>query len=206
MSTKKRLIRYHEVHLAHVATLSFTSLKPGFELSPASQYFESIQSEVDFHTRHFEKCPICWANCPQTKGDNERKYLVTFTRNPNTKYTLAQWRAAVHKQIKRDIFLKGHYAFEHEDTNIHCHVLALSTGMAKSNFAPFIRKFGNIDLRSVGKDNGIMEYIGKENEIVSFDNVTSPSSSNTTWSSVPEHPEQSSASSAASAPPSSDEE
>lgn len=98
-------------------------------------------------------------------------YLVTFTHNPNSKHSKEQFKKAVIKQLSRKIFSEGKYAFEHEDTNIHCHALVMPThGLTQTNFTMFTREHGYIKLDKVTKDNGIEEYISKESTPIVFQN------------------------------------
>lgn len=89
-------------------------------------------------------------------------YLLTFTSNE--KLPKESFKHAVIKQLEREIFSKVKYVFEHEDTNIHCHAYVTATHtLNKDNFKSHIRKYGNMDLRHIKTDNGIDEYISKEN-------------------------------------------
>lgn len=104
-----------------------------------------------------------------TKQYKSRKYLITFTYNPNSGYTKESFKQAVIKQLNRKTIEEAHYAFEHEETNIHCHALVTSTHpLSKANFHSHSRKYGNIDLKSVQNDNGIIDYISKETSIFSI--------------------------------------
>ncbi len=89
-------------------------------------------------------------------------YFLTFTSNE--KLPKESFKHAVVKQLEREIFSKVKYVFEHEDTNIHCHAYVTATHtINKDNFKSHIRKFGNMDIKHVKTDNGIEEYISKEN-------------------------------------------
>lgn len=167
MQSTRQWLAYH--HQRIVAAL---------EQTPAEQLKWAYQNMdiMDKHATQWTKCPECLKQIGQIKPGNAREYLVTFTRNPNSKYTVEQWRQAVLKQLKRHVFIKGDYAFEHEDTNIHCHAYVTSKGIHKTNFESFAHNYGHVDIKTVKQDNGIHAYIGKENEIKSFVNVSYPTS------------------------------
>lgn len=105
----------------------------------------------------------------------QRRYLLTFTFNPNTQYTKEEFKSAVIKQLQRKVIAEGSYAFEHEDSNIHCHALVTSTHpLTKSNFNSHIRKFGHMDIKSITEDNGILDYITKEATAVAINSSSPP--------------------------------
>lgn len=97
------------------------------------------------------------------------RYLITFTSNNSVGLDL--WKQAVEAQLSRKIFAGGKYAYEHEETNVHCHAFVNATHtLNKSNFKMFERKYGYIDLKHVHNDNGIDDYISKEGEVREFKN------------------------------------
>lgn len=98
-------------------------------------------------------------------GSINPMYLITFTHNQTTDKAL--FRAAVIKQLNRSIFLKVRFAEEHKDTNYHIHAICTSKfNLNKTNFESHSRKHGHVDVRHVTEDNGLDEYISKENEII----------------------------------------
>lgn len=131
--------------------------------------------------RHFEKEILeeykNYNGFTKAKVSHQR-YLITFTRNPNTQLSKEDFKQAVVKQLQRKIIYNGEYSFEHEDTNIHCHAYVIAThALSKSNFNSHIRKFGNIDVTRVTHDHGVKDYISKE----SLPRAINPS--------LPPHPE-----------------
>lgn len=89
-------------------------------------------------------------------------YIITFTWNQ--RLPKESFKHAVVKQLNRTIFSKVTYVFEHEDTNIHCHAYVTATHtLNKENFKSHAEKFGFVDVKHSSKDNGIMDYISKEN-------------------------------------------
>lgn len=129
--------------------------------SPAFQeyqqeYVDLMQDSIQYVSTH-----------TYTVGNAPKKYLVTFTYDPKKGNTPEQFKTAVVKQLNR-AWDNVKYAFEHEDTNIHCHAIIeyAKTGINKTNFDSHIRKYGNVDVRLISRDNGLEEYISKENPII----------------------------------------
>lgn len=90
-------------------------------------------------------------------------YLVTFTKNPNSRYDSEKWLHRVIKELKRKPFKNVQCTIEHITTNIHCHaVIDVNKAIAKSLFSVFIRDYGFVDVRRVNHDNGVAEYISKD--------------------------------------------
>lgn len=108
------------------------------------------------------KMDMYWKAILKKPRQKSLVYLLTFTSNE--KLPKESFKHAVVKQLEREIFSKVKYVFEHEDTNIHCHAYVTATHtINKDNFKSHIRKFGNMDIKHVKTDNGIEEYISKEN-------------------------------------------
>jgi len=96
------------------------------------------------------------------------KYFVTFTKNPKAEHSVVEWKAAVHKQLDRVWYDECIAVFEHPDSNIHCHALITPRPGQRchvDNYKMFREKYGHVDVRAVHKDNGITEYMSKENKI-----------------------------------------
>lgn len=96
------------------------------------------------------------------------RYLITFTldRKLLKASTLdqRQFDSIIRRQLERKIFITARYSIEHIDRNMHAHALVEAThNVTKTNFAPYLRDYGSIDIRLVKVDNGIDDYIGKEN-------------------------------------------
>jgi len=91
------------------------------------------------------------------------KYLLTFTRNPNSRYSIQEWLKRIKKEIIRRSFSEQHCSLEHPDTNIHIHAVVNSNKpIAKSLFKVFSRDYGYVDVRRINIDNGVLDYIQKE--------------------------------------------
>ena len=89
------------------------------------------------------------------------KYLITFTHN--NEHDKSSFSSAVIKQLNRAVFSSVLYAFEHQETNLHCHAICESRfKLDKSHFKSHIKKHGSVDIATVKKDNGLEEYISKE--------------------------------------------
>jgi len=84
-------------------------------------------------------------------------YLVTFTRDPSV--TIVNWW----KQLLRALRLHSYKAatIEHADSNIHCHAIIESkVNLSKDRYKAFKSR---IDFRKISTDNGVEEYLSKEN-------------------------------------------
>lgn len=99
-------------------------------------------------------------------SDNSHKYFVTFTYNPQT--NREDFIPAVIQQLKRPgIHKSAHYVVEHPDTNIHIHALIESqpgVAITPERYKSHIRKHGLVDVRRIKNDNGIADYMSKENK------------------------------------------
>lgn len=92
----------------------------------------------------------------------KNKYFITFTHNNNTPKD--DFKKAVEKQLERKIFTHVEYAFEHEETNIHCHAIVESKFTLNSlNFKSHSTKHGYVQIKIIKHDNGLQDYINKEN-------------------------------------------
>lgn len=94
------------------------------------------------------------------------KYLITFTRDPN-KQIVAKWIERVRFELGRKFIQSFKATMEHVDTNIHIHALIESNKyLKKDDFKCFINNYGNIDLKKVVSNNGIEQYLSKENDMI----------------------------------------
>jgi len=94
-------------------------------------------------------------------GENN-KYLITFTYNNSS--SKDAFKAAVQKQMARAIFSHTEFSFEHEESNIHCHAIVESRfTLNASNFKSHSTKYGFVQVKRVYADNGLSDYINKEN-------------------------------------------
>jgi len=95
------------------------------------------------------------------------RHLITFTRNPNSNYSIEQFKKSCEQQIARNLFACVKYTSEHHDTNIHYHAwVTTKYSITKKRFEAHSKKHGNVDVRKPGKDNGIDSYFTKENTIL----------------------------------------
>lgn len=91
------------------------------------------------------------------------KYLITFTRNPNARYSLHAWFARIRFECQKAFVVECQCAVEHRETNIHVHSLIISNKkITKREYKVFIRDFGFVDVRILKTDNGVKAYIEKE--------------------------------------------
>lgn len=100
----------------------------------------------------------------RSKYQGEYWYLITFTRNPNSKYDKKKWLSRiVDKELSRSCILQSESVLEHLDTNVHCHSYCqLSKPIAKSLFSVFSRDYGYVDVRRIKVNNGVEDYITKD--------------------------------------------
>jgi len=98
----------------------------------------------------------------------DRRYFVTFTKDPKKGHTTEEWKKAVLKQIQRKTFTNYCYCYEHQDTNLHCHaVLSTPHTINATNFASFAKNYGIVLIpKHEVIDNGLERYMTKENPIV----------------------------------------
>lgn len=97
------------------------------------------------------------------------RFIITFTKRPDVRFEF--FKNQVIRQLARKVFNSGKYAFEHVATNAHCHAYVESPfNLCKSHFAHIEKVCGFVDIKRVGWNNGVEEYISKENDYVSFEN------------------------------------
>lgn len=90
-----------------------------------------------------------------------RSYLVTFTYNNVA--DRADWSNRIIIELSKKGILTSCYSLEHEETNMHAHALITSSyKKTHRDFELFKRKFGSVDVRLIGTDNGVQDYMEKE--------------------------------------------
>lgn len=98
------------------------------------------------------------------------RYILTFTRNPNSRKNLKQWYERILKELKRKTYKCNALAIEHPDSNIHCHaIIDSSKPISHTLFEVFKRDYGNIDLKRINIDNGVTDYIAKETDPITLE-------------------------------------
>lgn len=101
------------------------------------------------------------------------KYLLTFTREPDT--PLEIWFQRLVVALGTKLFLTMHCSIEHIETNIHCHALVTTkyANLSRDKFKAWCKGAKNparlLDIRKIKHDNGCIEYIQKETK--EFDNL-----------------------------------
>lgn len=104
------------------------------------------------------------------KPDKSARYHLTFTHNASS-CDKPTWFKRLSKIVTSTMWLTWAGAIEHIDSNIHCHmyVTVKYPNLSDSKFKSWnTLKTGKIHYQKVKTDNGITEYISKENK--SFDN------------------------------------
>lgn len=128
-----------------------------------SEYWPELRDE---YTVAQQRISYYVANHAHGLSNSQKKYLVTFTFDPKKDNTKEQFKAGVLKQLSR-AWDHVQYAFEHEDSNIHCHsVITTTHRITAKNFDSHQRKYGHVDVRLVKIDNGLAEYISKESPVI----------------------------------------
>ena len=90
-----------------------------------------------------------------------RPYLLTLTRDPSV--TKDYWFKRVCGVLSRKFVVSFQASLEHINENIHCHVYCHSSKyLRKRDFQKFP---GFVKIDKITKDNGITDYISKENKI-----------------------------------------
>lgn len=144
---------------------------------------EISHEEMEYITAHLlEMAPTCsnttmekWLKQRMTPSRNAVSgyvYLVTFTRNPNSRFTKTQWRLRVRLELHKGYLSSGICVEEHPDTNIHVHARIQTNRAISKNqhFRTFERDYGSIDLKRVKVDNGVANYFTKERKSVNIIN------------------------------------
>lgn len=109
--------------------------------------------------------PTLWLELKKKarKRFNSLSYLVTFTRNPNSRYNKKEWLRRVVQELRKAYITDVACSLEHIETNIHCHaVVSTNKAVAKSAYKVFNRDYGYVDLRRINVDNGVVNYIEKD--------------------------------------------
>lgn len=109
--------------------------------------------------------PMEWLdlNLKSKQKYSNYSYLVTFTRNPNSRYDREQWLYRVDKEMNRKSFSEVNAVLEHIEENIHAHVIVQSNKpFTKNLFKVFNRDYGYVDVRRINTDNGVRSYIEKD--------------------------------------------
>lgn len=102
------------------------------------------------------------------KNKNNHTYFITFTKAKDVSDDTFIKRLKF--ELKRKFVKSFKCVIEHKDSNIHAHVLLDSNKhLKKDTFKTYIKSVGLIDLKNAKFDNGITEYMEKENKI--FENV-----------------------------------
>lgn len=107
--------------------------------------------------------PMKWLRSQKLTKYKDTTYLLTFTRNPNSRYDPTQWLRRIDKELGKSFITESLSTLEHIDTNIHCHTVIQTTHpITKTRFAVFNRDYGYVDLKRINTDNGVQAYIEKE--------------------------------------------
>lgn len=109
--------------------------------------------------------PMAWLERKkkERRRFNGTKYLITFTRNPNSRFSLEEWLKRIKKEVLRKCFSEQYCSLEHPESNIHIHAIVSSNKpISKSLFYVFNDRYGFVDVRRINVDNGVLDYIEKE--------------------------------------------
>lgn len=92
--------------------------------------------------------------------------LFTFTTSEDHRDREATQKfiRAVHSFCSRAFIKKAIYCFEHVSSNLHAHVYFEHTNNFKTRDLKCLQKFGLIKKQTIYKDNGVENYIRKEQE------------------------------------------
>lgn len=126
-----------------------------------------MENEMLQITEYAAKQPTSWFK-EKPKKKEHPDYILTFTRDPKKGVPETTWKDAAFKQLHKTWFQRPiKYVYEHEDTNLHMHAHVKTEGryITKDNFKMFNEKYGLVLIRECGKDNGIEDYMSKENPI-----------------------------------------
>lgn len=99
------------------------------------------------------------------KKSSSLLYLVTFTRNPNSRYSYEDWIFRIKKECMKNFVVSVKVVKENADSNVHVHAVMLTNKrITKREFKVFNRDYGYVDVRRIKSDNGVMGYIEKDLE------------------------------------------
>lgn len=129
-------------------------------------------SDDEFRIDYLKLNPVEWSHwfknewLPKNTPHSNHKYFITFTYNGNG--TIEDWKKRIRFELSRKFVMSFKLCIEHEDTNIHAHVILESNKYLRKerHFATFIKQYGYVDLKKVQYDNGLEQYISKEGEII----------------------------------------
>jgi len=112
--------------------------------------------------------PRTWWKEPRKPKEYIEK-LLTFTWNSESCADRQAFKKGIIAVItQRTTWKDYYYSFEHEDTNIHCHAVVNcgTNRLDKSHLKSTERKYGTVRVDAINTDNGLEEYLSKENPIV----------------------------------------
>lgn len=123
------------------------------------------EEELNYIVAH----PIKWANEKRADALPSYKcktYFITFTTKPGVKRD--KWIKRLRFELSRKYVKSFEMCIEHEDTNLHAHVLLSSDRYLKrkKHFKTYLNTFGTVDIQKVVKDNGLHSYLEKEGEAI----------------------------------------
>jgi len=139
-----------------------------FQGDPANPAIWRLLDDANRHLRNPRECLLYG---PQRERIVSPTYFVTFTTDPRKRYArdLPAFQAEVEGQLRRRNIASAYYCIEHIDTNMHAHCLIKATGRGLSDPAKdwkfMHNKVGMVRVDLVRKDNGIADYMAKENPI-----------------------------------------
>ena len=135
---------------------------------------KALMEHLRIYQRHLSEHLACcgWPQPTKQPVKVGGKFFITFTKRPDVRFEF--FKLKVVDQLKREVFMRGKYAFEHVSTNAHCHAYVESPyNLCRGTFKSMEKHCGFVDVRRVGVDNGVDEYISKEGEYVFFENIKS---------------------------------
>lgn len=106
----------------------------------------------------FEYSSQCRSWLAQNKT---RQYHLTFSCRPDVDKD--KFIQSCHKFAKRKVFKRVEYVFEHMSTNIHCHMNAYAKMHFRHSDCDLMKKkYGNVKIQHIVNDNGVSDYIHKQ--------------------------------------------
>lgn len=127
------------------------------------------QADVKFCAKN----PAGWLAYHQRKDRKKfigQTYLITFTRNPSSRFSPDEWLTRVKRELKKTFIITVKAVLEHPDTNMHVHAIVTTNrliarvvpGKKHQHFYAFVRDYGHVDIQRINVDNGVENYIAKE--------------------------------------------
>jgi len=131
----------------------------------------ALNRSFDNIMKHIRSGKCKDVNYPKKEYVISPSYIVTFTTDPQKRYRndLELFQREVEGQLKRKNIAEAMYSIEHIKSNMHAHCFIKCLGRALNNpltdWKFMHNKVGMVQVEPVGRNNGVEQYLQKENPI-----------------------------------------